>query len=423
VPQDESCGYVDQAVLDSGRIARYYDPALARFLTPDTVNADPGDPQQLNRYSYVRNNPVRSNDPSGHCLGWLWGAPDCRLARSVNELDVEGALDNVQTGLDVAGMIPVAGEALDLVNAGISAARGDTVGAALSLAAMAPIGGQAASVGKLTVKYGDEAAAVLAHADAVVPALSRSGDEAAAAMCSFSADTPVITAAGAVAIGAVVTGTHVLAWDEASGATGSYTVTAVLVHPDPVLLHLTLDGETLVTTPEHPFFTQARGWVAAGDLRVGERVRQLDGDVGVVQDVALEQRPQVMYNLTVAHTFFVGEEGWLVHNTCGDLVDPKTLRFTQNSISRAFQDGRTVDDLIDGLASGRVTADDVPPLRVFEQNGSTFSLDNRRLYAFQEAGVPVRTVPATPKQVRDQAYKFRTKNGGTSIRVRGGVQE
>jgi len=132
--------------------ARYYDPALARFLSPDTVTADPGDPQQLNRYSYVRNNPVRYNDPSGHCLGWLWGATDCRLARSMSELDWEGALDNVQTGLDVAGMIPVAGEALDLANAGISAARGNYGEAALSLAAMAPLGGQAAGIGKLTVK-------------------------------------------------------------------------------------------------------------------------------------------------------------------------------------------------------------------------------------------------------------------------------
>jgi hypothetical protein len=51
---------------------------------------------------------------------------------------------------------------------------------------------------------------------------------------------------------------------------------------------------------------------------VGERVRQVDGGFGVVQAVAVEARPQVMYNLTVAvaHTFFVGEEGWLVHNTC-----------------------------------------------------------------------------------------------------------
>jgi Pretoxin HINT domain len=119
---------------------------------------------------------------------------------------------------------------------------------------MAPIGGQAASVGKLTVKYGDEAVSVLKHADDVVPAISKSGDAAAAAIkgCSFTADTLVATADGAIAIGKILTGTQVLAWDEASGTTGSFTVTAVLVHPDPVLLHLTLDGERITTTPEHP---------------------------------------------------------------------------------------------------------------------------------------------------------------------------
>jgi len=33
----------------------------------------PADPQQLNRYSYVLNNPVRGTDPSGHCFGVLGG--------------------------------------------------------------------------------------------------------------------------------------------------------------------------------------------------------------------------------------------------------------------------------------------------------------------------------------------------------------
>ena len=44
--------------------ARYYDPALARFITADTVY-DRG-PQGLNRYSYALNNPIVYNDPSGH---------------------------------------------------------------------------------------------------------------------------------------------------------------------------------------------------------------------------------------------------------------------------------------------------------------------------------------------------------------------
>jgi RHS repeat-associated protein len=46
--------------------ARYYDPALARFIQPDTIVPNPIDPQSLNRYSYVRNNPVNRIDPTGH---------------------------------------------------------------------------------------------------------------------------------------------------------------------------------------------------------------------------------------------------------------------------------------------------------------------------------------------------------------------
>ena len=48
--------------------ARYYDPALSRFITADTVY-DAG-PQGLNRYSYALNNPIRYNDPSGHMVAW-----------------------------------------------------------------------------------------------------------------------------------------------------------------------------------------------------------------------------------------------------------------------------------------------------------------------------------------------------------------
>ena len=46
--------------------ARWYDPALGRFISADTLVPSPSDPQSLNRYSYVRNNPVKYTDPSGH---------------------------------------------------------------------------------------------------------------------------------------------------------------------------------------------------------------------------------------------------------------------------------------------------------------------------------------------------------------------
>ncbi len=45
--------------------ARFYSPALGRFLSADTIVPQPGNPQSLNRYPYVRNNPLRLVDPSG----------------------------------------------------------------------------------------------------------------------------------------------------------------------------------------------------------------------------------------------------------------------------------------------------------------------------------------------------------------------
>lgn len=46
--------------------ARFYDPALARFVQPDSLLPDPYTPQLLNRYSYVVNNPLVYTDPSGN---------------------------------------------------------------------------------------------------------------------------------------------------------------------------------------------------------------------------------------------------------------------------------------------------------------------------------------------------------------------
>ena len=46
--------------------ARWYSPVLGRFLAPDPIVPEPGNPQALNRYSYVYNNPLRYTDPSGY---------------------------------------------------------------------------------------------------------------------------------------------------------------------------------------------------------------------------------------------------------------------------------------------------------------------------------------------------------------------
>jgi RHS repeat-associated protein len=45
--------------------ARYNACSLGRFMSPDPMGGHYGDPQTLNRYAYVRNNPLRFTDPTG----------------------------------------------------------------------------------------------------------------------------------------------------------------------------------------------------------------------------------------------------------------------------------------------------------------------------------------------------------------------
>lgn len=46
--------------------ARFYSPTLGRFLSADSIVPGYANPQNLNRFSYVRNNPMRYTDPTGH---------------------------------------------------------------------------------------------------------------------------------------------------------------------------------------------------------------------------------------------------------------------------------------------------------------------------------------------------------------------
>jgi RHS repeat-associated protein len=54
---------------DSGLVymnARYYDPELGRFASPDSIVPDPYRPQSLDRYAYAENDWANYTDPSGH---------------------------------------------------------------------------------------------------------------------------------------------------------------------------------------------------------------------------------------------------------------------------------------------------------------------------------------------------------------------
>ncbi|MFN8509828.1 MAG: Hint domain-containing protein [Deinococcaceae bacterium] len=92
-------------------------------------------------------------------------------------------------------------------------------------------------------------------------------------------------------------------------------------------------------TPEHPFYLAentdnsnrpkpigheelSNKWVGAGHLKAGDRLKKADGTFGTVVYVNTLAETRKMYNLEVqsAHTFFVGQNGWLTHNSCDKIL-------------------------------------------------------------------------------------------------------
>ena len=69
--------------------ARFYSPKLGRFLSADTIVPNYTNPQGLNRFSYVINNPLLYVDPTGHAY--------CDYIDNNNAEDCGGGLANSQS--------------------------------------------------------------------------------------------------------------------------------------------------------------------------------------------------------------------------------------------------------------------------------------------------------------------------------------
>ena len=75
-----------------------------------------------------------------------------------------------------------------------------------------------------------------------------------------------------------------------------------------------MEGSSRPTLQGHEDLSER--WVGAGHLKEGDRLKLADGSLGTVLNVTTVQETREMFNLTAetAHTFYVGGQGWLVHN-------------------------------------------------------------------------------------------------------------
>ena len=121
---------------------RHYDPELGRFIQPDTVVPDHGNPIGLDRYAYVAFNPVKFVDLSGNCWGiasGITGIPsysttcnNLNMALTIVKSSEASVGDKVAAGAYIAAesvahaglVIGVAGVACGLVGACAAAVEG-----------------------------------------------------------------------------------------------------------------------------------------------------------------------------------------------------------------------------------------------------------------------------------------------------------
>jgi RHS repeat-associated protein len=154
--------------------------------------------------------------------------------------------------------------------------------------------------------------------------------------CSFMVNTLVGTPAGEKAIGRLVVGDLVLAYNPLTHNIETQPVVHVWVHVDNDLVDVvimpidqmhraTKQGgirDLIHTTSTHPFLTEEEGFMPVGQLRIAMHVVQANGDVGVVTVIWAVPGSMIMYNLEVAndHTFTVGNDKWIVHNACRPII-------------------------------------------------------------------------------------------------------
>ncbi len=141
---------------------------------------------------------------------------------------------------------------------------------------------------------------------------------ASASMKCFVAGTMILTASGLVAIEAIKAGDEVISTNADTFEVAEKTVLETYIRETTELVHLTINGELIKTTYEHPFYVKEHGFVNAGELYIGDKLLDSNGSTLIVEDRKVEtiDEPVKVYNFQVEdfHTYHVGENCILVHN-------------------------------------------------------------------------------------------------------------
>ena len=299
--------------------------------------------------------------------------------------ELDAFLDKVQVALDLAGWLPIIGDVADGINAAISLCRGNYLEALICVVAMLPFGDMLKSLkyadeAKGILKYGDEFLKgvktvakegseklskqmskviksgkldnVIASMDAgkhyivkmrdgTVTAIEKTGLPEKIRVClgngCFIAGTLVTTRLGLKPIEKIVIGDYVLSRNEETREDSYKKVTDTLVRSTQEICTIELENGNIKSTTGHLFMVKDKWWKAVVELVAGDVLVTSDGEDQIVKSIKVEEKgyPVTTYNLIVEdnHTFFVGTEKVLNHNTIKLLKDCNYTKEVSESIT------------------------------------------------------------------------------------------
>ena len=194
----------------------------------------------------------------------------------------------------------------------------------------------------------------------------------------FVKGTKVSSENGLKPIEKIEIGDKVWSKNEETGEVALKKVKNIFVNKTKVLVHVIINGEEIKATEKHPFYVEGKGWVVASELNCGDIVIREDGSKAKVESVAIEklEKEIEVYNFEVEdfHTYFVGENRILVHNTCGGKPVDEVVGGVSN---RVYQPSPKHDP-----TSGWGSPDPIPDIKTGQELLDTAysSSKNKQLY-------------------------------------------
>ena len=309
--------------------ARYYSPENGSFLTQDTYRGSRSKTETLNLYGYCTGNPINYTDPSGH---WVVAAIAAGIGGAMGAYDSyktakERKYKGWKKGAYIAGHTVLGAVNPCKILKGIKIGYKIYKGARYSKKVRAA---QKALKSKFKVKTKPKATVVMkknAKARLQSKSTTRTAQgvkklkkSASSNIACFTAGTKIHTKDGFKAIETIKAGDYVWSENPETHEKALKKVKKIFVREKDSVVRLSINGEDIETTNEHPFYVEGHGWTNASDLKVGDKVRLEDGTIGIVEKAkhAALDTSVTVYNFEVEdfHTYYVSEQKVLVHNTC-----------------------------------------------------------------------------------------------------------